>query len=299
MVPKPEYGDLHRWKVSIGVLLIFASMAIPWVVLREPFNLIASTQQVEELKGLSRTFFRVRQWLEISLSVFSVIAVPLCLTFGIRYLRQGLKGWSQLQEKFDRDQLADNQKVDEALPEATPEEISKGAGIDPAQEAPASDAFPDFAHRELRTVEERFGAKLRASFTDLYEVLDSRRVGKSVVDFLLLAKERPTPDLLIEVKFMGLPILRRDILAIIEEYLAAADAYEAQFDRFPIVHLFIVSSSVPNLTGDELFVREAAFAGKFPMRVHFMSRSAFGLLSQNQIKNLLGRTRESGTTWTP
>lgn len=58
---KFEFGDLYKFIVSLGVVLITLSVMLPWLFLKEPFDLFRSEVEINELSDVAREIVIKRQ----------------------------------------------------------------------------------------------------------------------------------------------------------------------------------------------------------------------------------------------
>jgi len=105
---KPEFTDRNRFLASIGLILIVLSVLLPWLVIREPFEIHTTTQELTTLTKIAQTTITIRQWMALILLPLSCLMSPLLAAGGILFLGAGLFGWSQregAEEKRDRAEI--------------------------------------------------------------------------------------------------------------------------------------------------------------------------------------------------
>src|SRR5258708_37724724 len=62
-MPQLEYGDYYKFRVSIGIALIIVSFGVPWLFLREPFDLLLENAQPLRLTPTAQVLIAERQHL--------------------------------------------------------------------------------------------------------------------------------------------------------------------------------------------------------------------------------------------
>src|SRR5688572_17346432 len=58
---KVEYSDLYKFMVSLGVALVTLAVLVPWLFLREPFDLLVARPTLESLTPRALSFVSLRQ----------------------------------------------------------------------------------------------------------------------------------------------------------------------------------------------------------------------------------------------
>ncbi|HBL75142.1 MAG: hypothetical protein A2W90_05675 [Bacteroidetes bacterium GWF2_42_66] len=58
---KIEYSDLNKFLVSIGVTLIIVAFILPWLYLKEPFDLSLTQEQISKLTNEAQKIIVIRQ----------------------------------------------------------------------------------------------------------------------------------------------------------------------------------------------------------------------------------------------
>lgn len=127
---KPEYGDLYRFIVSIGIILIASSVAIPWLFLNQPFHSEMSIIEIENLTNNAQRLIQIRQnsalwilqnilWLSLILAIMGVLIVFF-----------GIFKWSQKQKILDRTDELHKEKLKKEVKRMSPEQIALKATKD-------------------------------------------------------------------------------------------------------------------------------------------------------------------------
>src|SRR4051812_38513684 len=102
LVPKVDFGNIHKFLVSLGLALVLAALVVPWFILRESDALLVSTQQLNELTQTAReTLERKQNSIHFLVIVWPYVSVVL-LTSGVSLVVFGLVKWRQRQAVQDR-----------------------------------------------------------------------------------------------------------------------------------------------------------------------------------------------------
>jgi hypothetical protein len=85
-VPQIEYGDFYKFVVSLGIALVLAAILVPvpWLFLREPFDLMVEASRLGQLTPTAQHIVSVRQtylfrllpivpWFSFSVLVMGVV----------------------------------------------------------------------------------------------------------------------------------------------------------------------------------------------------------------------------------
>ena len=92
-----EYNDLNKFFVSIGVFLIGLTFILPWLFLREDFNLLITSENLSKFTLGAQKIIKQRQSFVGLLSVIIPIISILTLSSGTFLIYKGIRGWRKLQ----------------------------------------------------------------------------------------------------------------------------------------------------------------------------------------------------------
>src|SRR4051794_31679801 len=99
MIPKIEYGDLYKFTVSIGVLLIGLAFALPWMILRESFDLLVPANNWVSYTPTAQSALHQRQQLIDWYSHWALWISAGLLIVGIGAVLTGLVFWWRRNQK--------------------------------------------------------------------------------------------------------------------------------------------------------------------------------------------------------
>lgn len=121
---KPEYSDLYKFMVSLGVILLSFAILLPWLFLREPFDGLVTASQITELTSTAQTLVISRQttglWLIRNIVwISSIPAVIGCLALG-----GGLYLWQRKQKNIDQKDELELEKLRLEVQNMSPEQIA-------------------------------------------------------------------------------------------------------------------------------------------------------------------------------
>src|SRR4051812_2637321 len=98
---KFEFGDLYKFVVSLGVVLISLSILAPWLFLKEPFDLFKTDAELKAVTAVARSVILSRQETVASILKFIPWFSMLGSACGITLICIGLKKWQGNQLLLD------------------------------------------------------------------------------------------------------------------------------------------------------------------------------------------------------
>lgn len=189
-VMKFEYADLYRFLVSAGIVLLALSFIAPWLLLREPLDMLYSASDQELLTDKSQELLlRKQDTLLLVLTIIPFFSIALAL-IGLSLVAYGGLGWFKLQKIRDKKEeigLAREEHELVSMTEGEKEEKiqSEVAEVfDDAVEASDQSAFM----QRYEAVESQIAKRLDALKGSTHNVLRNRRAGRSFIDILVEPK---------------------------------------------------------------------------------------------------------------
>jgi hypothetical protein len=293
---KFEFGDLYRFMVSLGVVLISISILAPWLFLKEPFDLFKTKAELEAITDVARGAILSRQqsidWILRFMPWFSAIGTA-C---GIGFIYLGLKRWRTNQVLLDEQTKLEVELKKQSLRDATKDEIAVAVAQDyeamVAQEAPLEDySFSSFQSGYIQ-LESHVAKRLAIVFGTKYQVECNKMVGGVEIDILLRGKTMLTKDVIIELrsirKGFNYGWLRESFL----RNVYAKNIYAQITNRMPNTLLLIVTD-VDGETPDKYpsmlaKLSEEAQGRKGKDRVIMLAKQDFNTLSNEALQERLG-----------
>ena len=106
-----DFGDLYKFTASLGLALAVFACILPWLVLREEFDLKLSETQIEELPSTAQEIITTRQkYTETLITVTPGISAVSAIV-GILLMGYGLRNWKKRQTLLDEEQSLKNSKL--------------------------------------------------------------------------------------------------------------------------------------------------------------------------------------------
>ncbi len=111
----PEYSDLYKFIVSIGLILITLSLIIPWIILKEPIGTLLDNKDVADLSIELQNLVTYRE--KIIVFIISNIEkiTIFFLLLGSLLLIYGFKKWNKQQIKEDYKKSLEIKNLEKSL----------------------------------------------------------------------------------------------------------------------------------------------------------------------------------------
>lgn len=259
---KIDYGDINKFLVSVGLVLIGIALLIPYFYLKEDFGLLVTAEKYNSLTDQIKIIFDSKVDLVSSYqTVFPWFSLGF-LILGIIALIVGLCRWFGRQKQIDKKYDLDIKKLELEIEALTPEEKIKKAEqeVDEIElssqiEANSNNIEIDHILPKNRNqqvlgyikVEQDIINHFRNYRSPNFDILDNQRLGnRREVDLILKAKTKKFSDRLIEIKYfkrrMPIDILKKSIYQL-SEYISY---YNENVTKRVVPVLLIVYSSETN-----------------------------------------------------
>lgn len=257
-----EYSDRHKFLSSVGVALIVSSVLLPWLFLREPFDLLIKSEDLLKLTDIAREILIARQWLlSQSISLIPVASGFLFLT-GLIFLIWGLFSWNKVQAvkdgieilKMKALQMSEKQILDKQSVEAGNLQNENTSRNKMETIAFYSSTIPTKINSKTITkyaeIESRVIEQLKETSNKEYEVLSNRIIGNRSFDAILASNHKNLPDILVEVKYFNKQPSRNTIYKIYDRQMSVQQTYSQVTGRDAIGFVFLVLANDSPITKD-------------------------------------------------
>ncbi len=210
---KIEFDDLYKFLVSIGLGLIISSVVIPWIILREPYDLLVNQVTYDTLLEKSKEIINYR--LDILLystktimSIFALLFIGGLLLVGI-----GVYKWYKNKQRIlDRHYSNYLFTIQEQFTNKSKREVEKEKKLellDQQKEPPyvirtsnnISKANKEVYKRSVMN-EKLLINNINNTFVETHEVQINKKYNDVMLDLLLFGKQVNIPSYVIEVKYI-------------------------------------------------------------------------------------------------
>lgn len=173
MMPKLEFGQLYKFVVSLGFVLMVAALIGPWAILRDQGALLVNRQTLDELTPRAQQVLEIKQQhAEWIVKVYPWAALVLFIG-GAVVAVWGLIHWWNRQQVADEREDVDLAVQRRTLDPLTPEEQERRLDTE-AEEALATEAVTDVGREETEASRPTATA---ASATDDHEATPETSAG--------------------------------------------------------------------------------------------------------------------------
>jgi len=249
-----NYHDFYKFLVSLGVILIGLALLIPWLFLKESYNLNFNEIDLNSLSNISKEIINIKQsYLLLFARSIPWISVSF-LFLGLSLVILGLLKWYKKQKLVDKKDTLDIIKLEKEIQQMSPQEIIKKA-----QKDSRDDTLDEIlTSKEILTekqeillqnehpwkkyieIEKEITELLFNQHSDIYEILPNVKVGFIEIDILLKANDTDYYDKIIEIKYYKSG-LRDTFLNIIPSNLKSAlEMYKKKLKRSAVPVIIIV-----------------------------------------------------------
>ena len=144
-----EYGDFYKFVASAGIALIAGAVGVPWLFLREPFDLNVDTSKLRTLTPIAQSAVMHRQLLVAHVLPWLPWFPLVVAILGLALATWGLERWHGRQKIRDRGEDAATKKAEHELRQMSTKEVEARArqelesveepsqAIGPAEHVPA------------------------------------------------------------------------------------------------------------------------------------------------------------------
>jgi hypothetical protein len=242
---KIEYTDRHRFMASMGLALIALAGIIPWLYLREPFDLLIETTKLSQLSPIAQEIISFRLKLVYYFSYSLPILLICVLVIGIILLWIGLDGWRKKQNVQDEKERLGNEALKRLLVGMAEGEITEKY-LDPTLSEPSKtasqksfktkdSAMPkrilnsksdaEITLSKAREIENKVLEKIEPIVKDEFEVMRQRKIAGRTFDAIFASKSSELWDRLVEIKYFSSKPTKDIFYRLHDRMVATALAY--------------------------------------------------------------------------
>lgn len=254
---KFEYSDFYKFIASAGIALITLAALVPWLFLREPFDLFKSVDEISKLTPLAQRVVATRQ--ETIQNIFNFIPLFSIASFalGLVGLVMGGVMWYRKTQLF-LDKLAELniKNLEKQLDVSSEQEIKVQheqeikAQLADSQETLEHEATPELDEvlkpdnvnsivQSAIRIEKKVTGLLVSCFSDTHTILPERRLGPITFD-IIMASKTSKPDYIFEVKYIRRGFKYAWLRDNTQKIVYANRSYQQETNRPAIPVLFIV-----------------------------------------------------------
>lgn len=291
---KFEFGDLYKFIVSLGVVLITLSVLIPWLFLKEPFDLFRHTAELNDLTKVARAAIEARQETVANLMTIIPVLSLIAALIGFVFIVAGLMKWHGNQLLLDEQNRLDVALKKQSLRDATADEIETEAENEFKALASTEQELETFAlfARDYRGAEVTAFKQIAKTYGDKYAISCNKIIDGVELDILMEGKHFLAKDYLLEIKYIRKGFnygwLRESFLKL--QY--ARNIYTQHLNKSPntLLLIFVEPQLLENKKYDEFLqkIRQEPFGRSGKDRILIISMEEFKRLEGAELERRLG-----------
>lgn len=254
-----EYSDFHKFRVSLGVALITLAVLIPWLFLREPFDLLVPVKTIDTLTPEAQSVLSLRQsTLFKIISLLPYISAGLAIS-GVVSLASGSVRWKKSQELADQSSALGVEKQRKELKAMNPDETRqkifaeiKDSETQTSEEGQSTNSDSSVSQPSISAVE-RYSkiekvitSKLIDCFGDEYKVLTNQRIDGAEFDNVLQRRQGAT-DIIAEVRYSPTGYSYPKIKNQLEQLIQSSEKYEKSTERKAIALMLLIAPQASSI----------------------------------------------------
>jgi hypothetical protein len=228
-----EYGDYYKFIASAGIALIAGAVVVPWMFLREPFDLAIEASKIALLTPNAQDIIHARQHLIATIINYLPLASGLMAILGAVLTGLGLYSWRSRQSVRDRSEDLQTEKLDKELKAMSPEQIETKAKNDLENAEDLEPALMTVQSRSavssVLAVEQAVLGRISSCLGSSMKVMSNQRLGNVEFDAIIMAKS--TKRIILEIKYLRKGFNRGWLSETINNLAARMALYTKTFDE--------------------------------------------------------------------
>jgi hypothetical protein len=228
-----EYGDYYKFVASAGIALIAGAVVVPWMFLREPFDLAIEASKIALLTPDAQNIVHARQHLIATTINYLPLASGLMATLGTALTGIGLHQWRSRQSVRDKTEDLQTEKLDKELKAMSPEQIETKAKNDLENEEDLEPALravqSSSAVSSVLAVEQALIGRISSCFGSSVKVMSNQRLGNVEYDAIIRAKS--TKRIILEIRYIRKGFNRGWLSETVSSLASRMALYTKTFDE--------------------------------------------------------------------
>jgi hypothetical protein len=244
-VQKIEYGDINKFFVSIGLVLIGLAIVSPYLYLKEDFGIYLSQSEFNSLQDSAKALVIDKQN-KVKKMQDLFFCVPIILSvLGSFFLVIGLYRWferqTKIDEKFDRELDKLNLEIKSLTDEEREEKVKLEVQEIELEKKAESNEIQQRVFNKYIAVEESITEIFRNYSSQNFEILSQQKMGnKFEIDILLRAKSKGFADRIVEIKYFNDKISESIINSTLHRFNSYVTYYKQATNKVVVPVLIIV-----------------------------------------------------------
>jgi hypothetical protein len=293
-----DYSDFYKFITSIGTGLIGISVLVPWLFLREPFDLLNKQKDIDSLTPIAKVIVKNRQILVGQIiSILPYFSVT-TLIFGFILLLGGSILWfTKNQNITDKQHKANLDKLLREIEPATQQQVESKIrnDIGKAETLGINEKSQESIVSRAYQIERQLIQKIEMCYSSEYEVFSNHRLKDVFFDVLLIADNWAKKDFFVEIKYLRHNLSYNIIQNGFKQIANIKSAYANEANSLVVGYLLIVvPQNMRNIEKEEEFQKQLREPNS-PFRkaktyLRFISEEEIKAIDCQNIKDLFSRS---------
>lgn len=247
---KIEYGDINKFLVSIGIVLIGLSILTPYLYLKEDFGLYIETSKFNQFQEPVKELILSKQVQVTQIQNLIPCISKVLFGIGLISFAIGLIRWFKrqvkLDEKIDNELVKLKLEIDALTPQEKEEKVKQEVSeIENIAQVPKDNNASNSPHSEYVQNYLQIEKSLSDVFINYnspnFDILPQQKIGKKYeIDILVKAKSTRYLDRIVEIKYFKNQMPIQIIREIINRLNTLISYYNEASNRKAIPVLLIV-----------------------------------------------------------
>ena len=292
-----EYGDFYKFVASAGIALIAGAFAVPWLFLREPFDLTIDESKVKTLTPIARGAVMHRQQIVAGILPWLPWASVLLASLGFVLIICGLVMWSTRQRVRDRGEEAATKKAEQELRQMTEHEIKVKAvqeleSVEEESQQPqvvAPVRVPVSALDAYLDAERALFARMNECLGPDVHIQTNQRVGN--VEYDAIVRLGPDERVIVDVKYIRKGFNSGFLAETVNGLTARTALYASRFSAPSRAVLVIILASPNSIFVEKIENLKARLRTDRPqlasVGIHCITKDEIPALTCQQVRQML------------
>lgn len=289
---KIEYSDFYKFLASLGVVLISLALLLPWLFLREPFDVAISISDLNNLTPTAQSIIATRQTTALWFLQNLIWVSSLLLIGGFSFLTTGIFLWAKRQKNIDQKENLEIEKLKRELDNMTPTQIVEKIAKEATEEMEAEGSLVKSTPQPMQIyfrIEEMVINKLGACFGQ-NNVLPNRRIKDKGYDVILVSDKPYSKDVIFEIKATITSYNRVRIFEAMHQLTAGIHDYTEITGRNALGIILIVLIGNESSARHQKMADEASQASKSlsaNLKTILLTEEELSNINCNQLKSMI------------
>jgi len=288
-----EYGDFYKFVASAGIALIAGAVAVPWLFLREPFDLAIDASKLKTLTPVAQSAVMHRQGIVAGILPFFPWVSGVLASLGLVLVIWGLLRWHKRQQIRDRGEEAATKKAEHELQQMTTKEVEAKARqeLESVEEEPQQPQAVEPVSAPVSAfldAERALYARMKECLGPNAQMMTHRRTRDVEYDAVLLL--RSGERVIVEVKYIRKGFNQGWLAESVKELTAKTALYASRFSTASRAVLIVILASPNSIFVEKLEKFKERLRADRPrsmdVKIHCIAENEIPALTCQQVREM-------------